>query len=61
MSTPYTAVSASTPRITEQRVVFFTCVISKRSVSRSFIDQRDRAVFQFRQGAAVDNYEAFKR
>lgn len=55
MSTPNTAVPASSPNVAEQRVVFLARVISKRSVSRSLIDQSNHTVLQIRQRAAVDN------
>lgn len=60
MSTPNTTISASTPSITEQRVVFFTRVISQRAVSRSFIDQRDHTILQLRQRTAIDDYKHLK-
>lgn len=60
MSAPNTAVSASSPGVTEQRVVFLTRVISKRSVSRPLIDQSNHAVLQIRERAAVDDCKRSK-
>lgn len=60
MTTPNATVAAPTPGVPEQSIIFLARVVGERTVSRPFIDERDRAVLQFRERTAVDDCEHIK-
>lgn len=61
MTAPNSAIAASSPYIAHQRVVFLARIIRERAVRGSALHQRDGAVLQIRQGAAVDDCENIRK
>lgn len=61
VTAPDTAVAASPSRVTLQRVIFFTRIIRESTVGGSVVQQRDSAILQIQQRAAVDDCENIRK